>query len=149
MRIFCNTRILSRFARRRQGKRIIKAIRLLRRDLKDTTPSFARNAYADSLLTKLPTSALSQLKRVFTSLDVDENGYIDSDEMFELGKALKPRWNRRNNDRLMRLMDQNSDSKVSPEEFYFFILSILIEAFHAFDVDGNGSIDVVELIPVR
>ena len=54
---------------------------------------------------------------MFEMLDINNNGYVDSTELRDLGRALSENWDYKQNDQLMKLMDMDGDGKLHGKEF--------------------------------
>ena len=63
------------------------------------------------------------LEEVFYAFDIDGSGFVEEEELLELGKArqtLKQKdreWDRSKNDKLIERVDNNFDGKISKQEF--------------------------------
>ncbi|CAD8110193.1 unnamed protein product [Paramecium primaurelia] len=60
----------------------------------------------------------TQLFEVFKKFDKDGNGYVESNELIEISRQMNEEITQDDVDRLMKVVDQNGDGKISFEEFW-------------------------------
>ena len=86
------------------------------------------------------TYRVDKLIAVHKAFDIDGGGYIEKDELFELGKARRKlghksgEWTKEMNDRMFANLDKGGDGKVEADEFsHYFANQFKDESREAFD----------------
>lgn len=93
-----------------------------------------------------------KLKEVFAAFDLDESGFIEVSELFELGKARrksgqrKGQWTAEQNRKLVEKLDSNYDGKVSMQEFIEHFSESLPRGSDNFDLIIHDFFEVARLV---
>jgi len=124
---------------------------------------YERTQYTKKFLTRKP-----RLAAVFETFDTDHSAFLSRGEIFRMVRLSKPKFTNEDLTALFNKMDTNQDHRVSKDEFimYYFTLFFnetdgefnerveeafqgrrkikLQMLFNAYDLDGNGSLDLQE-----
>jgi Ca2+-binding EF-hand superfamily protein len=93
---------------------------------------------------------VAKLEHVFSAFDIDNNGVIDREELFELGTARRTTgqkrgsWTEEKNRRLVEKLDVNEDGQVSKDEFTEHFAENLTYNQEEFDDTMSDFIKVAE-----